>query len=308
MTQALRCCKWRHALRRGNGALAQKVREQQDAIAAWRQFDKQLIDAFGKSGTQRNADAEVSLRQKSKESAARIEQINQELARDYPEYRELIDPKPLSVRQSQELLRADEALISYLVTAKETLLWVIRPNQAEIIRIGIPRKTLAKQIGELRKGTDLSSGELPEYPHATAYALYRDIFAPALPYLEGVKHVIVVADGPLQGLPFGLLMRASAPSDKDAPWLIRQYAFSNLPAVTSLRALRRFAKAGSAQEPFIGFGDPILKGKPGQARSVSMEKLFVRGAIADTDEIQGMAALPESADELHAMARTLNAP
>jgi CHAT domain-containing protein len=41
---------------------------------------------------------------------------------------------------------------------------------------------------------------------------------------------------------------------------------------------------------------------------VSVKKLFARGALADTREMQLMARLPETADELHAIAKTLKAP
>ncbi len=291
----------------GNGPLAQKVRAQQDTIAAWRQLDKQLIDAIGKPAAQRNAVTEKDLRQKLSDADTRIAQLNAELQRNFPEYRELISPEPLSVADTQKLLKPDEALVSYLVADQETLLWVIRPQRVEMLRIAISHEALSKQIALLRQGTDLSTGDLPVFPYATAYALYKTLFAPAEPFLKGAKHVILVADGPMQSLPFGMLLSAATPIDKDAAWLIRQYAFSNLPAVTSLRALRRFGNPSTAREPFMGFGDPILKGAPGEARGVSVAKIFARGAVADTREVQGMARLPESADELRAIAKTLKA-
>lgn len=290
-----------------NEPLAQKVRAQQDTVAAWRQFDKQLLDAIGKPPAQRNAAAEKELRRKLSDADTRIAQLNAELQRNFPEYRELISPEPLSVADTQKLLKPDEALVSYLVAERETLLWIIRPQRVEMLRLEITREALHKQIALLRQGTDLSSGDLPVYPYATAHALYKTLFAPAVPVLKGAQHIILVADGPLQSLPFGMLLSAAAPTDKNAPWLIRQYAFSNLPAATSLRALRRFGKQGAANEPFMGFGDPILNGSPGEARGVTVAKLFARGAVADTREVQGMARLPESADELRAIAKTLKA-
>lgn len=290
-----------------NGPLAHIVRAQQDAVAAWRQFDKQLIDAIGKPPAQRNAVAEKALRQKLSDADTRIAQLNAELQRNFPEYRELISPEPLSVADTQKLLKPDEALVSYLVADRETLLWIIRPQRVEMLRLVITREALHKQIALLRQGTDLSSGDLPDFPYATAHALYKTLFAPAVPILKGAKHVILVADGPLQSLPFGMLLSAAKPSNKNALWLIRQYAFSNLPAAASLRALRRFGKPSAASEPFMGFGDPILNGAPGAARGVTAAKLFARGAVADTRELQGMARLPESADELRAIAKTLKA-
>ena len=292
----------------GSGVLSQMMREQQDAVAAWRQFDKQLIDALGKPAHQRNASAEQALRQRLAVTDARITTLNAELQRDFPEYRELISPEPLAVDDAQQLLGPDEALLSYLVTSKETLLWIIRPGGAEMIRLEVGSEALGKQVAMLRQGVDIFDG-LPDFPHAAAYALYQSVFAPAVPHLAGAKHVMVVADGPLQSLPFGILLSAELPpkAEKDNPWLIRQYAFTNLPAVTSLRALRRFGKKREATEPFMGFGDPMFRGTREDARSVSVAKLFARGVLADTREVSRMARLPETADELKAIAKTLKA-
>jgi CHAT domain-containing protein len=278
-------------------------------VAAWRQFDKQLIDAFGKPSVQRNASLESALRQKLTETDARITLLNSELLSDFPEYQELVSPSPLSVADTQKLLKPDEAMVTYLVTDKETLLWVIRPEQAEMIRLGSTKASLSKQVATLRRRVDLSLRVLPEFSYATAHALYQDIFAPAAPLLAGVKNIIVVADGPLQSLPFGLLLSAavSEESEQKPAWLIRQYAFTNLPAVTSLRALRRFTKERLSNKPFMGFGDPLLDGKPGEARGVSVAKLFANGALADTQEVRHMARLPETAGELKAIAKTLKA-
>ena len=67
-------------------------------------------------------------------------------------------------------------------------------------------------------------------------------------------------------------------------------------------------KKAKANEPFLGFGDPLFKGTREDARSVSVAKLFARGALADTRELSRMARLPETADELKAIAKTLKAP
>ena len=49
-----------------------------------------------------------------------------------------------------------------------------------------------------------------------AFALYRKLFAPAEPLLEGARHVFVVPDDALQSLPLGVLLqtrrRGSSPT------------------------------------------------------------------------------------------------
>jgi CHAT domain-containing protein len=92
----------------------------------------------------------------------------------------------------------------------------------------------------------------------------------------------------------------------DVEWLLKKYPITVLPAVGSLRALRAFAKPKPAAEPFVGFGDPVFEGGAGAARNVTLAKLFSRGTVADVRELRQLDRLPETADELRAIAASLN--
>src|SRR5208282_5263560 len=76
------------------------------------------------------------------------------------------------------------------------------------------------------------------------------------------KQLLIVPSGPLTLLPFQVLVTAPpASSDhKAAAWLIRDHAVTILPAVSSLKALRRVARPSTAPKPMIGFGNPLLDG------------------------------------------------
>jgi len=79
-----------------------------------------------------------------------------------------------------------------------------------------------------------------------------------------------------------------------------------------LRALRVFAKTSHATKPFIGFGDPLLRRSGGENRrkapSVQPYKSYYNGAVVDIDRLRnGLPALPETGDELRAVARELGA-
>ena len=162
------------------------------------------------------------------------------------------------------------------------------------------------------------------------FSLYGALFAPVEAHLKGVAHVIVVPNGPLQSLPFGMLVAAAPPqirNDSDfraVHWLAKQYAFSVLPSVSSIRALRFFAKDSRARQPFIGFGDPVIgEGSSGTPRNRSVIRVAdvfrdvhagasdssVPGEaeVADVAAIRTAPALPETADELRAMAKVLAA-
>lgn len=156
--------------------------------------------------------------------------------------------------------------------------------------------------------------DIPAFDTALAHELYEKLLAPAEAFLEGRRHVFVVADGALQSLPLGVLVSESPPEKtagfagyRDTPWLVKKYAFSTLPSVSSLRALRRFASATRAKAPFAGFGDPLLEGDTGGGRNVKLATLFARGPVADVTAIRALPRLPDTADELYAIAESVEA-
>ena len=119
----------------------------------------------------------------------------------------------------------------------------------------------------------------------------------------------------MQSLPLGVLVTelpakpiAEIADHAHIAWLAKQYAITVLPAAGSLRALRQFAKAPASREPFSGYGDPLLQGSGQDARKGNVLALYSRGAVADVREVRKLGRLPDSADELRAIAKALNAP
>jgi CHAT domain-containing protein len=90
--------------------------------------------------------------------------------------------------------------------------------------------------------------------------------------------------------------------------LAKRYAATTLPSVSSLRALRTFAKRGKASQPFIGFGDPDLGEPGGSDRGKINYAQLMRGFVARPNELkQSFSSLPETADELRGIASALGA-
>src|SRR5208337_3229186 len=140
----------------------------------------------------------------------------------------------------------------------------------------------------------------------------------------------------LMQLPFATLVTEQpAPGTKlrDVKWLGTTAPISILPSVSSLRALRRAAKASQASKPFLGFGNPLLNGDPAAAKLARSKQTCAtvplwtastvsrsirapmklrpseafRGGLADVSVLQAQIALPETADELCEVAKSLKA-
>ena len=301
----------------GNDDLAETVRGHQDAVALWQRLDADLIKVVSAPPAKRNPAREKALRERLDDLDARIAGLSKKLAAEFPDYAELAAAKPVPLGDVQKLFNPEEALVAYLVSDKKTYVWAVRRDRAEIFVANIDQNELSEAVARLRGGLDPSGitrlKDIPPFNRTEAYKLYKKIFAPAEPLLDGARHVFVVADGALESLPLGVLVTEEPQGEfkdfsgyRQVPWLAKKYALSTLPSVSSLRALRTFAKAARAKRPFIGFGDPVLEGRPGEARSVSLASLY-RGAIADVEAVRQLSPLPDTANELRAMATILHA-
>lgn len=177
-------------------------------------------------------------------------------------------------------------------------------------------------------------GSLPFDP-GRAHRLYKLFLGSAEKAIAG-KHLLIVPSQSLMQFPFAtLVIEQTAPDTKlrDVKWLGTTTPISILPSVSSLRALRRAARPSQASKPFLGFGDPLLGGDPEAARlarskqtcasaplrtasavsrparapmQLRPSEAFRRG-LADIGVLKAQIALPETADELCEVAKSLKA-
>jgi tetratricopeptide (TPR) repeat protein/CHAT domain-containing protein len=174
------------------------------------------------------------------------------------------------------------------------------------------------------------AGEKKLFDLALAHELYETLLGPVEPLIKDKRHLIVVPSGALTALPFHLLVTdkpaVAVPqvntlrdlaAYRDAAWLLKRHAVSVLPSGASLKALRAFARKDEAKSPLIGFGDPVFnaeaESRPGtEQRSVVATRSYTefwQGVDIDRTQLrQALPRLPETADELRAVAQNLGAP
>jgi CHAT domain-containing protein len=116
-------------------------------------------------------------------------------------------------------------------------------------------------------------------------------------------------------------------------WLARRHAITVLPAVSSLKALRATGRSSAAPEPLVGFGNPLLDGPDSRyVKSAALARdkqscpksawrlvaelagfregvgqVEMRNGLANVSHIRRQVPLPETADELCAVARDIGA-
>jgi CHAT domain-containing protein len=251
-----------------------------------------------------------------------IKLIEANLSSSFPGYSELVNPQPLSLSDTQDLLGLNEGLFTFVSDeeTEATYAFMVTKDDARAYKVDLSEAQIAEIVSTLRAGIDLSNsfgiGDLPNFDMNLSYHLYSSLFGPAEDMLNGVEHLLVVPTGPLESLPLNLLVTKKPDIDpaasvfdnyQAAAWLPKSYSLTRLPSVSSLRALRVFAAAGEAKEPFIGFGDPILNGDAGDLRGLELASVY-RGTTADIDQVRNLPELPDTADELKRIAQYLRAP
>jgi len=272
----------------GDPALALLARERQDKLAEWQKRDGLRNTWLGQATDKRDAKAEAENNASLAAIDARITEIDNKLAAHFPDYAALASPAPLSVEDVQAQLRPDEALVLFLdtqewkPTPEETFIWVVTKTGLRWVRSELGTPALTREVQALRCGLDDTSWEdkpcaqltgqsytdedrglgkpLP-FDLGRAHALYKALFGEVEDLIKG-KQLLIVPSGPLTQLPFQVLV-AKQPANADqklAAWLIREHALTVLPAVSSLKALRRVARPSAATRPMIGFGNPLLDG------------------------------------------------
>ncbi len=349
----------------GDPALALLARERQDKLAEWQKRDGLRNTWLGQAPDKRDAKAEAENNASLAAIDARITEIDKKLAGDFPDYAALASPAPLSVEEVQAQLRPDEALVLFLdtpewkPTPEETFIWVVTKTDLRWVRSELGTPALTREVAALRCGLDeaawdgegagkcakLLSIPLDKTPKdadllpmdlSRAHALYQALFGQVEDLIKG-KSLVIVPSGPLTQLPFQVLVTAPPVSGdyKYAAWLARDHALTVLPAVSSLKALRRVARPSAAAKPMIGFGNPLLDGDPKDPRDrrdaqrardfktcaeaapqrvASNEEshrgvapLATRGGLASVSQIRFQVPLPETAQELCAVARDVGA-
>lgn len=349
----------------GTPELAELVRRRQDLVTEQKRHNSAIYAAVSLAADARDRSNETALQKALAEATDRIADIDQRLATGFPRFSDLSMPRTIGVGEMQALLRDDEVLIQYYVPplpyygwAKGTV-WAISRRAVRLVALPVTAKEIDDQVAALRCGLDEAAwltdagrtrcanllGLQPEdiaeaakpplrFSAERAHALYAALFSGIEDMTRG-QQLLVVPSGPLSALPLQVLL-TSQPSPgaalRDMPWLGTRQPITILPSAGSLGALRtREPRLMRADKPYIGFGNPLLRGgegdeaqaelarerstcqRPGEVRIAQATVAHAparpvnRNGLASLADLDRLGPLPETADELCDVAAGLGA-
>jgi CHAT domain-containing protein len=162
--------------------------------------------------------------------ATQYQDVNNRIRATSPRYAALKFPEPLTLsRIQQEVLDADTLLLEYSLGEQRSFLWVA--SAEKLVSIVLPKRT------EIEETTRRFHDALVD-PQATAAdsgkALSKMLLGEVASTL-GDKRLLIVADGPLQYLPFAAL---PDPAEPQQP-LIVSHEIINAPSASTVAVLRK---------------------------------------------------------------------
>jgi CHAT domain-containing protein len=328
-------------------ALADLARREQDAQKQIGALEGLLSNVLASPPDQQDAGAVQSLRTRIDQLRTARAAVREEIERHFPDYANLIDPRPATVEQARSSLRPGEALLTTYVGADRTFVWALgKAGPVAFATAKLGSAEIDAAVKDLRRALDPSAstvGEIPPFDVATANRLYAALLAPVAAGWQGAASLLVVPHKALGQLPFGLLVseattlrpdvegQALFANYKTVPFLIRKVAITQLPSVASLATLRALPAGKAARRAFAGFGDPWFnpqeaaearaeQSQPMQVAAASAQAAglqtrgmrLVRRAVpktesADSADIGQLPRLPETADEVRSIALALKA-
>jgi CHAT domain-containing protein/tetratricopeptide (TPR) repeat protein len=230
-----------------------------------------------------------------------MDEVQSQIARDYPLVASLRRPNPCNVEQARACLAPDEVALIYTCGARVGYVILVKPPAGDdpvglaMIPVG-GTADFGEKLGIL---SDPDALQVRDFYEKAGADLYRMLITPVENQIEG-KNLVIVPDGPLALLNFEVLR------DPTGKFLIETRRIRYAPSMTALHLNRTWeSRRPKPTRPFLGIGDPVytpddprLGGRP-----------FPRAALATLERLgEALPRLTSASREVREAGQTAGAP
>ena len=276
------------------------IRRQQDATLALATLQRQQ-DIAATGGRQAAGVDPEDLAKQVSAAQATVADAEAALQAASPNYGQLVQ-EVVSAADVEAALTPGEAFVSMALNDTGGWLFVIRRDGITVVPTRSGTREMTALVKRIRSTIETESTSPPPFDVAAAQKVYADTLGQAGASLDGATALIVTPTGPLLSLPFSLLLTGpvmkEGATQQDlgtAPWLVRKFAISHVPAPANFVTLRKAASTSRATRPWYGFGD-FHRVTLSQA-----ERTFPSSACEDSAKLfAGLPPLPFARRELAA--------
>jgi CHAT domain-containing protein len=203
-----------------------------------------------------------------------------------------------SLSELQQGMAEDQALLSYFIGEQQAFVFAI--TQGDMQTFAIDASDLPEMIGLFNTGIDSSEVAVLT---TEGYRLYQRLLEPAASVLKGKRKLSLVADGPLESLPFEALLTRSYEKKRirlhKLPYLIKEMAVEYRHTATSWKM-----PAGSATAAYeFLFVSPVFDQEsiariPADRRVLFDPNFHNPAILSDRRHFKLVAGAPAEASDL----------
>ncbi len=161
-------------------------------------IDRRLRVEESKPADQQNPDLIKSLKSQLLDKQNTYQELLIQIKLNDPEYASLVQVSTLTLPEVQKLIARDEMLVSYFVTDKETIAFVISTDSFETIELPVTAADLRSAITEFRRFSNVEDSS------ERLYALYNQLINPLRKYMK-TPRIGIIPHGILHYIPFAAL-------------------------------------------------------------------------------------------------------
>jgi len=304
--------------------LADIIRKEQDAKNEIASLTNYISGQGSEDDKRRTPQIIEQMRLRLREIEGLRKTYKAQIQKEYPDYFQLIQPKPPSHLEIAKQLKPDELFIAIIPLEDKTYVWAIDGSgKIDFQSAALSEKDLGHLVDRVRKTLDVAGlgSRAPAFDQASAYKIYKEIFGGFDKQIESKKHLIVSTSGSLAQLPFAVLPRTPAIAGAQPSWLLKDVAVSHVPTANGWLSLKRLGQQPVATEPLLAWGDPLFDAQATQqgstlrgstvrsavsTRSAGDQQRTVMGAN-DFLAYSKIPPLPETRDEVIELANILSA-
>ena len=253
------------------------------------------------------------------------------IEKQFPDFAQLVAPKPVSLERLQAQLKPGEAFLSVTPFKTGFLSFLVTKEGFSMSVPKVTQDQATREVDRMRTTLDVAGlgRRAPVFDFKASFSIYDQVVAPHEIYLKGKTELIVSAFGALAQFPFAVLVDSNWQGREytEAPWLAKRFAISYTTSPTAWLAVKALASSPAGSRPLIAWGDPLYKvsnrvdmdsptsvtggSNTLRSRSVAITRNTpvrdLTQPMVDVVVYDSLPPLPETRDEVFALAKVLNA-
>lgn len=170
----------------------------------------ELLLVMSQSASDRSSDFQSRINNEISDLKSERETVKSSIKSSYPEYFDLIEPKPITIERAAKLLKPSEVLVAWYIGDRKSFVWAINHNGLSgSSTLNVTNRDILRDVTNLRKSLDpgvASVDEIPAFDVALSFKLYTLLIKPIESSLNGKELLISVPHESLGQLPISVLL------------------------------------------------------------------------------------------------------